>query len=103
MKYRIIFMFLATLLIATGCSFFGIELGVHRTLTVEKKPYRIVMSGDIQENDKKYVKEVLQFLKDRKFKETKMEAIKIEVYGTQSTEHKIFKQNSKEGEQDGNQ
>jgi len=102
MKYKIIFIILMTLLIATGCSFFGIELGVHRTITVEKKPYRVVMSGDIQKNDKVYVREVLQFLRDKKFKETKMEAIKIEVYGTQSTEHKIFKQNSKEGEQNGN-
>jgi len=87
MKYKIIFIFLVALLITTGCSFFGVELGVHRTITVEKKPYRVVMSGDIQKNDKVYVKEVLQFLRDKKFKETKMEAIKIEVYGSQSTKH----------------
>ena len=84
MKYLIIGMIL---LLITGCSMFGIEFGTHRTLTVEKSPYRVTLSGDVQKDDYKAAKAILQFLSHKRYRNHKFEPIKVEVYGSQSTKH----------------
>ena len=73
------------LLLITGCSMFGIQFGTHRTVAIEKPPYRVVLSGDIKESDYKAAKTILDRLSHKRYRNHKFEPIKIEVYGSQAT------------------
>ena len=75
------------LLLVTGCSMFGIEFGTHRTVAIEKPPYRVILSGDIKDSDYKAAKVILDRLSHKRYRNHKFEPIKVEVYGTQATKH----------------
>ena len=95
----IVFYALFVLLIAltvSGCSAFGIEFGTHRTVAIEKSPYRIVISGDIQEKDKPFVKDMLLFLEQQKYRDHNFTAIKVQVTGAETTIHNVSQPKNKE-------
>ena len=80
-------LYFALLYLISGCSVGTAELGTHRTISVEKKPYRITLSGDIKPEDYNMTVQFLEFLAQQKFRDTNLTDVKIEVHGSQNTTH----------------
>jgi len=80
-------LFVALVYLVSGCSVGTIEFGTHRTISVEKKPYRITLSGDIKPEDYNMTAQFLEFLEQQKFRDTNLTDVKIEVHGSQNTTH----------------
>ena len=93
----IAFYALFVLLIAltvSGCSAFGIEFGTHRTIVVEKPPYRMVISGDIEQSDYDQANKMLDKLRKEQYIDHNFTATSVRVIGSQQTVHQITYNNN---------
>ena len=81
-----------------GCAIWGIEFGVHRTVMVEKAPYRVVVSGDIQPEDYAETKRLLDFLHNQKYRDRNFTDVTVAVNGSQNTSHTNYYTNNTNSE-----
>jgi len=93
-KVSYIFM-LFFILVLQGCSFLGIELGVHRTVVLERSPVRVILSGDIQTEDYVFAKKVLNDLYNKQYIDHNFTEVMVKVFAGQKTTHLLSKPEDK--------
>ena len=73
------------ILILQGCSTFGVDLAQTRTYAITKPPFQIVVSGDLSEEDKKSVRQIIDDLSKTDYKDYKFnEKIIVTVIGSET-------------------
>jgi hypothetical protein len=78
---------LVFIILLNGCAFMGIEFGTHRTISVEKSPIRVVLSGDITHEDYVFAHDMVDVLSKLRYRDHNFTSVEIHVSGHHTTQH----------------
>ena len=58
-----------TIFLLTGCNGLGVDLTAERTIVIQKSPYLIIASGDLEMEDMVFINDMIVALQQAKFEE----------------------------------
>jgi len=74
----------AAILLLNGCAGLGVDLSDDRTIVIQKSPYLVIASGDLEQHDYDGIREILSDLDLQPFCSFDFEPIIVNVNGSET-------------------